>query len=912
MNKKFSTLMASLLLAGGLFSTASAEKLSEAVAGQYYNIYVNSGASASTSNSVLDSEGAAIVNTSASYKLTWWTVEKVELANGAVGYQLVNVATGKTFEIKSGNVTYNTFAGEEDGKLTFLNTEMGYAKGSVVESSGAWYYTAEKVAAKYATTSELNKYLEDGFTMQIGQLNDKKEWSAYSKLEGNVFTGKLTAVGEDNAQVYKLKTADGKYIQLTDKRWGDLSTDLVDGEKKGYKFATTDKEADATEFKITVPTTTAAYPVEVIATKGGENYELLVAGVNGTYYVTTGASSNDNKADYVDATGNTYVKLGDDNFADYTYFNNAVWNISKTTDSEVRVAGPAANDSWVPAEQVALEYPEGQWIWNGSKFVNRESGKTVTINELRKTDAENVFTLQGSTYTFTKVGVPGSYKEGYLDASDNNADELLKNAFYVSTPVKALGQNVYLAKDKDGVIYLTESESDAVEFRLATDKQTVHTTSFINAKGELVANGDTLWLDTYKLSDAATKEVLAYNNVTKKFYLTSEDAAYTAVAFKNKSAELYNIINSLTTSTVNKTLNFTALKNKLYGAHNTAELRESVSAYQVVDNDLFTLTKVGAAQHVSGIENDTIKIFRNADSNYVLYEQGSLLTDATGQAIEGFLGIENFLDPKFADKKPALFVESADGKDTWRPEYLLSVGTQVVEADTIWCDASTHEHATEKEALACPHTKVVEACVNGRYLVNLVDSAKACTDKDNKFMYQNYGSNPYYRLGFVQAKHVDNELVIASTNDRINLEGNDFTSTSVAEFAFHYVDGEHDAFVIETSYDGNSQGWIKYHNGIPVVTNQESEAEVFNLEVLTGEENAPTSNETIAAGSVVVAGVNGAVVVKGAEGKNVIVSTILGKVVANEVVSSDNATIAAPQGVVVVSVDGESFKVVVK
>ena len=73
-----------------------------------------------------------------------------------------------------------------------------------------------------------------------------------------------------------------------------------------------------------------------------------------------------------------------------------------------------------------------------------------------------------------------------------------------------------------------------------------------------------------------------------------------------------------------------------------------------------------------------------------------------------------------------------------------------------------------------------------------------------------------------------------------------------------------------------------------------------------------TANEEIATSSVVVAGTNGAVVVKGAEGKNVIVSTILGKVVANEVVSSDNATIAAPQGVVVVSVDGESFKVVVK
>ena len=88
-----------------------------------------------------------------------------------------------------------------------------------------------------------------------------------------------------------------------------------------------------------------------------------------------------------------------------------------------------------------------------------------------------------------------------------------------------------------------------------------------------------------------------------------------------------------------------------------------------------------------------------------------------------------------------------------------------------------------------------------------------------------------------------------------------------------------------------------------------TDGEIFTLEATNDE---ATANEEIATSSVVVAGVNGAVVVKGAEGKNVIVSTILGKVVANKVVASDNATIAAPAGVVVVSVDGESFKVVVK
>ena len=136
--------------------------------------------------------------------------------------------------------------------------------------------------------------------------------------------------------------------------------------------------------------------------------------------------------------------------------------------------------------------------------------------------------------------------------------------------------------------------------------------------------------------------------------------------------------------------------------------------------------------------------------------------------------------------------------------------------------------------------------------------------------------------------------------------------------------------------------WIKIHNNVPVLAKVEdkngnhntgdttdswlnmgdwvtggtygeliNQAARFTFNAIDKDSEA-TANEEIATSSVVVAGTNGAVVVKGAEGKNVIVSTILGKVVANEVVSSDNATIAAPQGVVVVSVDGESFKVVVK
>lgn len=77
----------------------------------------------------------------------------------------------------------------------------------------------------------------------------------------------------------------------------------------------------------------------------------------------------------------------------------------------------------------------------------------------------------------------------------------------------------------------------------------------------------------------------------------------------------------------------------------------------------------------------------------------------------------------------------------------------------------------------------------------------------------------------------------------------------------------------------------------------------------------PTSNESIAdaaEGVKVIAG-NGIVEIQGAAGKKVIVSNILGKVVAETVLTSDNATIAVPAGIIAVAVDGEAaVKAVVK
>ena len=75
---------------------------------------------------------------------------------------------------------------------------------------------------------------------------------------------------------------------------------------------------------------------------------------------------------------------------------------------------------------------------------------------------------------------------------------------------------------------------------------------------------------------------------------------------------------------------------------------------------------------------------------------------------------------------------------------------------------------------------------------------------------------------------------------------------------------------------------------------------------------APTANESINAAGVQVFGGKGVVTVQGAAGKVITVANVLGQTLANQVAASDNVTIAVPAGIVVVAVDGDATKVVVK
>ena len=144
---------------------------------------------------------------------------------------------------------------------------------------------------------------------------------------------------------------------------------------------------------------------------------------------------------------------------------------------------------------------------------------------------------------------------------------------------------------------------------------------------------------------------------------------------------------------------------------------------------------------------------------------------------------------------------------------------------------------------------------------------------------------------------VDGELVEVASKAKGNVVA------GVENFKFHITKAGETGYYI-TNADGN---YLYNLNGKLGFTSSASKALVVTL----GEGDA-TANEAIEAAGVQVIGGQGAVTVQGAAGKVITVANILGQTIANQVAASDNVTIAAPAGIVVVAVEGEATKVVVK
>ena len=297
---------------------------------------------------------------------------------------------------------------------------------------------------------------------------------------------------------------------------------------------------------------------------------------------------------------------------------------------------------------------------------------------------------------------------------------------------------------------------------------------------------------------------------------------------------------------------------------------------------LFTAEELG--------ENGVLNFYRtNTAEKAYLYEKDNLLEVENKGDNVGDLADLNVI--------PAV-------KEGIMPQYFIAKNVKVVEADTILC---TENHASVEEALGCEHTKYVKDTIYGDFMVNF----KIDADLDKANLWE----NKYSRLGFLNGYITNGKLYI--NEDSVSVTENVHNAT---KFSFRLVD-EEDAkdFLIEseswgdkTAFDGGIRpfgkgGWIKVQNTVPVIVKTDYEdaiasADLFNVDTNAG---GATANDEITTSEITVIAGEGNVTIANAAGKKVVVSNILGQIVATQVLTSDNAVIAAPQGVIVVAVEGE-------
>ena len=356
-------------------------------------------------------------------------------------------------------------------------------------------------------------------------------------------------------------------------------------------------------------------------------------------------------------------------------------------------------------------------------------------------------------------------------------------------------------------------------------------------------------------------------------------------------------------------------------------------SYRPDDNSIMVVTPIDRPEYrkVKAAWGDTVRIYRDEYPTEVLFEKADVKSVVDKDTLS-FLNVNNSV----IGANPALFVDTAyvnrvdaDGVANTCYQYLLAVN--VDKANSYYCPYNTEHNSQawrDEHGGPCADAKE-NVALKGRFLINLVDTAFA-------YKQEHLHNNPYInmveadenlaKLSFVEGIHIKDTLILTRKGGEVvKLQMND-PRFNVAKFAFRYVDNAKGSFKIQTQYKEYKskdlkefeetayakEGYLRWVNGTVVVTNEYTNGETFNME--ENYNGNPTANDvTPEVSAISVATVKGAIIIKGAAGKNVVITNILGQSIANTVITSDEATIAAPAGVAVVAVEGEAaVKAIVK
>ena len=940
MNKKFSTLLVGLALTTA-FSANAADPVDKQlhqlkVGGKYLSV-TKSKVNTSADSLILVSEdkvGEDVMKDS--YKKSLWKLTKGNTDNTQDPvWTLTNWATGNVLSLDLTKSTTTFAEGKQSkwliadngnikaisgGKVYALYTEDVEDKdGNVVGE--ALKIGKDKTFADFVYTQPAVK--EALSVSEINGLYGTSSVFDFEKdLNGNPIDGvaiNAVSIKDETNGFVNIRLNNGKYLVVDSAKWtnsvnnnsywklttdalptafadeDEKSTDLADvallengrsadfyafkiklNIAEGYKMTiypkavpvyknSNEENGKQTAFSYGTETTSRA----LVYGKFADSKEVLAA--------TSTVASNDKLQDAVATFG--VVEAPDALDTDYTYYVQFYNKKKVSTETGNWIADANYNKYVYTAcdeSKASVEAPAYMWYLDETTgelknmIVTTESyeGFITLINE-----ENGVYAFGTDTLKLTKgPKVKDAQKMGYKVVT--KADEV--NGALSFRLVSLLADDLYMVS-KDGVMYVANSElTDAQKLKVVA-------TETPNEDGEIeyATVGNNVVKPVYNITDRLGKKVLVLKN--EKFVLVDKDSegvAPLAVSFLSM------------------------------GKNNQ---------YKIVYNDNNAIT----ANAASGILAETTL----CDNQNVIFEFATQEAPAYGAPAIGHVQISTMEDDNkvIANQKDGFAALKAEGQS------ILKSDVYTQDTLTMWLDTACVTF-DETMPLYYISTKTFNAEAETRnFLINPANISAAinknnedpdATEIEDIYDYASVAGKNTYRAAFVAASvcGLDSIAIDGDTIGLMQLNPAAIAFEVAAEISdeayrivskLHAVNDEYDAEDEESlPYEETAETlYLAQLNNVLFWTADQAKAEIFVI----NRASTPTANEGIEAESTVnvIAG-NGTVTVQGAAGQTVTIATVLGKVVANEVVASDNATIAAPAGVVFVTVNGETTKVVVK
>ena len=816
---------------------------------------------------------------------------------------------------------------------------------NVTENELSAYTTSEEYSAE-----DLNDYNLNGFTFTF----EAKEGT---ELEGNTFANPMYAVNVGSDLYFvDVNGSDAKALKALKEKASVTLSDLensklkvlalnsdskygTSGEKKtAYKILTIagdkigdDKNNDA-KFTVTEFDQLANEgEFEIKATVSGTSYQI-----GAIRFTTSDTKTYVTTVDEADKAKIAKATLGTNSYLDASvllkedamnvvniYFtsNEKSWNDEEGAQREYHkylvADGSSAGLVALAQNHVDFTSPLAQWIvsdFDGKytfTLTNRETGKTLGLR-LAEDGKEGGYEVVGTVtggYIAISTGVTSSTPISGTSVKFNTIPTTQYDSYRLFTEEEmeagialvfsgknaVIGERDYYASIANGKVVPSRKESEIALFypervKAAADPNKgkenyvldINEYAYLNEDGEVATGKDTLIVPTYRLATAEDKYWGANASGSDDAKYALADAAVTAAtewAFVMTANGEYSLA-EVKRGTNGSAQYSDVTASKVWGVKGVNTSTIGFNTYNHYNNGVVV---------DEGFANLTILVNDNSDKSHLVAESrhasfdnklGSIAMQLNANGInEGILNSEGmvFWLDTVGNETPAFYISR--GVEGQNERLFMYNATDSMK---IFDEGEAQEYFNEAYVL------------EGTY-----DESGATPTGDAKVIFR-------------PAVLVDNDTLTTTVGDKlvsVVAKDADITKDQVdglKAFQFGICLADEDVEGEYIVYNGSK--YVYALNGKLGLTSDPQKAMVFTL----GDET-PTANEGVEVSEVKVIAGEGNVMIAGAQGKKVVISNILGQVVANTVIASDNATIAAPAGVVVVAVEGEAaVKAIVK